>query len=360
MPPATTPTTALNLYQYRATDNAGNVSSTGSCTVNIDTTNPTVTDNAPAGWSNSAVTVTLSPSDAAAPASPTCSTASPARQLDDPTANQFQVAAPSDHSNDGAHNYQYQALDNAGNVSSTGTCTVNIDTTTPTVTRQRSRHGWSNSAVTVTITADDTGGSGIDRCSTTSRRPARTTWRLQFSSALRRPLQRRHLHLPVPCYRQRRNASSTGSCTVNIDTTNPTVTDDAPAGWSNSAVTVTLSPSDGGSGIAKTQYRLVGSSTWIDATDNQFQVAAPADHSNDGTHNYEYRALDNAGNVSSTGSCTVKIDTTTPTVTDDAPAGWSNSAVTVTLSPSDGSGDVSGIAKTQYRLVGSSTWIDAT
>ena len=64
-------------------------------------------------------------------------------------------------------------------------------------------------------------------------------------------------------------------------------------------------------------------------------VAAPADHSGDGTNNYEYRALDNAGNVSATGSCAVRIDTTNPTVGDDAPAGWSNHAVTVTLNPVD-------------------------
>ena len=93
----------------------------------------------------------------------------------------------------------------------------------------------------------------------------------------------------------------------------PTVTDNAPAGWNNTAVTVTLAADDtGGPGIAKTQYRLGGSSTWFDTTSNQFVVAAPTDHSNDGAHSYEYRALDTSGVASDTGSCTVKIDTTTP------------------------------------------------
>jgi len=79
----------------------------------------------------------------------------------------------------------------------------------------------------------------------------------------------------------------------------------------------------------------------------QFVVAAPADHSNDGAHDYEYRALDNSGLASDTGTCTVRIDTSGPTVTDDAPADWNTSAVTVTLSPVDSG---SGIYKTQYRL----------
>ena len=92
-----------------------------------------------------------------------------------------------------------------------------------------------------------------------------------------------------------------------------------------------------------------------DAIADQFLVAAPADHCNDGTHDYEYQALDNAGNVSGTGTCKVNIDTTNPTVTDNAPHGWSNSDVTVTLTASDTG---SGVAKTQYRLASSSTWLD--
>ncbi len=50
------------------------------------------------------------------------------------TGNAFIVPAPSDGSNDGAHVYEYQALDNAGNASATGTCTVKIDTQGPVVT----------------------------------------------------------------------------------------------------------------------------------------------------------------------------------------------------------------------------------
>ena len=82
-------------------------------------------------------------------------------------------------------------------------------------------------------------------------------------------------------------------------------------------------------------------------------VTAPADHSNDGANEYEYRAIDNLGNAGDTGTCTVRIDTSGPAVTSDAPTGWSKTAVTVTLTAIDsGSG---GVAKIQYCRSGSST-----
>ena len=66
---------------------------------------------------------------------------------------------------------------------------------------------------------------------------------------------------------------------------------------------ITLTPLDsGGSGMAKTQYRLDSSSTWLDTTANQFTVPAPSDGSGDGAQLYDYRALDTAGNASATGS----------------------------------------------------------
>ena len=101
------------------------------------------------------------------------------------------------------------------------------------------------------------------------------------------------------------------TCAVKIDTTSPTASDDAPAGWSDSDVTVTITGLDAGSGVGKIQYRLSGPATptWIDAIGGQFTVTAPEDHSNDGAHVYRYRVLDNLGNISDIGICTVRIST---------------------------------------------------
>ena len=142
--------------------------------------------------------------------------------------------------------------------------------------------------------------------------------------------------------------SATGTCKVRIDTTKPTVTASAPAGWSRLPVTVSLSPADtGGSGVGTTQYRLAGSGTWLAATGNQFLA------SGDGVHAYECRALDNAGNASDTGTCVVSIDATAPTTTvAGAPSGWSKTPVALSFTASDA---VSGVAGTEYCLNG--VWI---
>jgi Chitobiase/beta-hexosaminidase C-terminal domain/Bacterial Ig domain/Bacterial Ig-like domain (group 3) len=157
------------------------------------------------------------------------------------------------------------------------------------------------------------------------------------------------------CYRYRytisdnvgnQTAPSALSGVAKVDVTAPVTSDDAPAGWSNAAVTVTLGVSESGSGVASTQYRVDGGPF---QSGTSVVIPAPADHSNDGVHTIQYRSTDNAGNAESLRSVSVRIDTTLPTTSDDAPGGWRNSAVTVTLTPGDA---LSGVASTQYRIDG--------
>ena len=121
-------------------------------------------------------------------------------------------------------------------------------------------------------------------------------------------------------------------------------------------VTVHLSPADaGGSGLAGTQYRLQGSSTWLAAAGNAFVVPAPTDGSGDGLRVYQYRALDNAGNSSATGTCTVWIDASAPVTTAtglaaDQYSSWRTTSQTVTLSADDGMG--SGVTQIYYTVDG--------
>jgi hypothetical protein len=159
------------------------------------------------------------------------------------------------------------------------------------------------------------------------------------------------------CYRYRYSVSdnvgnnsgvSPLSDVAKVDATQPLTSDDAPAAWRPAAVTVALSVSETGSGVASTQYRVDGGSF---QNGTSVSVPAPADHSNDGVHTIEYRSTDAAGNVETLRSTTVRIDTTLPTTIDDASGGWRNSAVTVTLVPSDA---LSGVASTEYRVDGGS------
>ena len=123
-----------------------------------------------------------------------------------------------------------------------------------------------------------------------------------------------------------------------LDTTPPVTTAGGyDAAWHNSAVTVTLSAVDnpGGSGVAKTEYKLDASS-WTTGT--SVTVPAPGDHSRDGLHTVSYRSTDVAGNVEAAKSCQVKIDTTAPAgsfLINNGAATTSTAAVTLSSSVSD-------------------------
>src|SRR5206468_1317777 len=98
----------------------------------------------------------------------------------------------------------------------------------------------------------------------------------------------------------------------------------------------------GGSGVATTEYRLDDAASWTAGT----SVAIASD----GVHTIAYRSTDAAGNVEAVRTATVGIDTQAPVTTDDAPAGWSASAVTVTLAAADAG--ASGVAATEFAVDG--------
>jgi hypothetical protein len=127
--------------------------------------------------------------------------------------------------------------------------------------------------------------------------------------------------------------ASPASFTWLVDTVAPVTTDDAPSDWKNTAVTVHLSATDGGSGVDKTYYRVDSNPTY--AVGTSVVISAPLDHSNDGTHTIYYYSTDNAGNTEADKTATVKIDTANPTITfaSRAPVangnGWNKTDVTV-------------------------------
>ena len=102
------------------------------------------------------------------------------------------------------------------------------------------------------------------------------------------------------------------------DSTPPTTTASASGytfgAWTNQAVTVTLTASDGsGAGVDKTYYKVDDATGFTTGT--SVMIGAPSTHSNDGTHTVTYYSTDLAGNSEAPTTVTVKIDTTAPTVT---------------------------------------------
>ena len=100
---------------------------------------------------------------------------------------------------------------------------------------------------------------------------------------------------------------------VRIDTTPPVTTDDAPSGWHDRAVKVTLTPADASSSVASTSYSTDAGVDWTRGT--SVTIAAPAGHANDGVHTILYRSTDNAGNVEAVKTAIVRIDTRPPQFT---------------------------------------------
>ncbi len=224
-------------------------------------------------------------------------------------------------------------------------------TTTATGLQADDHSGWRNASQSVTLAASDGKGSGVAATYYTVDGGPQQTYSGAFavSGTGRHPVT--YWSVDVAS-----NAEIAHTGWVNIDMAAPTVGDDADALWHNSAVTVQLNPADlGGSGLAGTQYRQRGSTTWVATAGDAFTVPAPAGGGNDGAHAYEYRALDNVGNASATGSCTVRIDTTPATcatsgLAPDQLTSWSTTDRQVTLSADDGAG--SGVAAVYYTVDG--------
>jgi hypothetical protein len=121
---------------------------------------------------------------------------------------------------------------------------------------------------------------------------------------------------------------ATKSMTVRIDTSYPTVAvSPEPTGWVNTGRSLSFSATDpnmpNASGVRSLNVKADSdANAWsygegtASATET-WNVPAPADHSNDGLHSFEYWALDWAGNESShdaySGSFSLGIDTREPT-----------------------------------------------
>src|SRR5213076_2937396 len=101
------------------------------------------------------------------------------------------------------------------------------------------------------------------------------------------------------------NTTTSSSVSTRVDNTPPTTTDDAPADYQASAVTVHLSGSDSGSGVSATEYAVDGGS-W--QSGSSVTIPAPTDGSNDGAHTISYFSTDVAGNVESPKAAQVLID----------------------------------------------------
>jgi len=344
---------ATTTVKYRAWDNANNVEATKSRLIQVDTQALTSSiacnDGAcSSDWYGGPVSVSLSATDTGS------GVAAIRYTLDgsEPTASSPTYTAPFTVS--ATTTVKYRAWDNAGNVEVTNSQLIQIDTTAPTssITCNGSAcsTGWYGSSVTVALSATDS-QSGVatiryttDGSDPTAASPAYTA---PFTVSTTTTVKYR-------AWDNAGNSEATNSQLIQVDTQAPSssIACDGSAcsnDWYGGPVSVSLSATDTGSGVAAIRYTTDGSDPTVASPTytGPFTVSA--------TTTVKYRAWGNDGNVEATNSQLIQIDTTAPGSSiscngSTCSTSTYSAAVTVTLSATD---TESGVAVLRYTLDGS-------
>ncbi|WP_027409293.1 OmpL47-type beta-barrel domain-containing protein [Anoxybacteroides tepidamans] len=290
----------------------------------IDTEAPVTTINAPANWVNQKVFVTLSATDNETGVANTYYSVD---ESDFVAGTSFTVEG------EGVHKVSFYSIDKVGNKESVKTAYIKIDQSAP-VTKANEIPSWSNDSVKVNLTATDE-GSGV----------AKTFYSINGSDYVEGTsfvVDKEGIN-KVTFYSvdQAGNAEQPKTIEVKIDKTAPVTTSDANGSWSKEKVTVKLTATDEGSGVAKTFYSINGSD-YVEGT--SFVV------DKEGINKVTFYSVDQAGNAEEPKTIEVKIDKTAPVTTSDANGSWSKEKVMVKLTATD---EGSGVAKTFYSINGS-------
>jgi len=243
------------------------------------------------------------------------------------------------------------ATDRAGN-SNTTQIMINVDNLAPRITFDSPATGNYSTNQTVSISAVDAhlanmelyaskNGAGFERLNMTSKSPV--TYTLSEGS--------------WDVYGKANdtfgNTNQTETRKIIIDTTPPVTTDNAPAGWKNSSVSVTLTCVDnvGGVGCQITLYCIDTNNTCTPDTAGNIAIVSA-----EGINYVRYASNDSAGNQEApVKSATVNIDLTPPTTAEDYDNTWRASDFYVNLTATD-QVNLSGIASIYYNYNGAG-WI---
>jgi hypothetical protein len=268
---------------------------------------------------------------------------------------------------------RYFSTDKAGNAEATRSQLIRVDTVAPTTTV--GCHGSScqtrySGVVTVSLTAGDTGGSGVaqTRYTLDGTDPAASATALTYTAPFPVATSATVSYFSAD---GAGNVEATRTQPIQIgpppDDTSPPTTSIAcnggacTDGWYGAQpVRVNLWASDtGGSGVAQTRYTVDGTDPATSATAVTYTGAFPVAE----TTTVRYGSADNAGNAETTQVQPIRIDDAAPETSatcDDQPCSgrWYRAAVRVGLSAADSGG--SGAATTFYTTDGSDPATSAT
>ncbi|HEV8462613.1 MAG TPA: chitobiase/beta-hexosaminidase C-terminal domain-containing protein [Gaiellaceae bacterium] len=233
---------------------------------------------------------------------------------------------------------KFRAIDNSGNLEAVNSQLIQIDTISPTASIQCNGNGcgsFFSSAVSVTLSMADTGGSGNGEIfyttDGTDPGPMNGSFYLGSFSVSQSST------VKFISYDAAGNESQIYSQAIQVDTTAPVSVIRCgsvacqPTPY-NAPVLVSFNSSDAGSGVVSVFYTTDGS-TPTQSNGNVYLApfSLPA------TATVRYRALDNAGNLEPVNAQTITVDTTPPTAFLTAPSAGSSlrGVVGLTASASD-------------------------
>jgi peptidoglycan/xylan/chitin deacetylase (PgdA/CDA1 family)/N-acetyl-beta-hexosaminidase len=345
---------ATTTVKYRAWDNAGNAEATNSQLVTVtkpapDTDPPTSSiacnlDVCSTGWYGAPVSVSLSAADGGSGVAAIRYTTDGT----DPTTSSPLYTAP--FSVPATTTVKYRAWDTAGNVEATNSQLIQVDTTAPSSSISCNGSGcsggWYTASVSVALSATDAqSGVAVIRYTTDGTTPTTSSpaYVGPFTVAATTTVKYR-------AWDNVGNAEATKSQLIQIDTTTPHSSikcngTTCATGWYKASVSVSLSATDTGSGVAVIRYTTDGSvpTASSPAYSGPFSLSSTA--------TVRYRAWDVAGNVEATNSQLVQVDTVPPTVSITSPASGAkvHGNVKLTATAADAG---SGVAQVSFYVDG--------
>jgi len=324
-----------NAYaRYYSVDNVNNTEGIHSDSVRLDKQKPTTTDDAPSGWQDADVSVTLSPTDGSGSGVQYTYYCIDTANTCTPATSGTSVDVNCDTNSNCQKYVRYYSIDNVNNtetVNSSGV--IQIDKNVP-YTTDNAPAAWQADNVTVTLTPTDTSGAGIantyyctDSANTCTPTTSGTSVNVNCS-----PTQLCQTYVRYYSTDSAGNTESTKSALVRIDKEKPTTTDDAPDGWQPLDVNVTLTPSDGsGSGIANTYYCTDDSNSCTPGTTYTTPVEFTCAANTQCEYYIRYYSTDNVGNTEDVNYALIQIEKRPPSTSHNITGEWLPDSFTVTL-----------------------------
>jgi large repetitive protein len=235
--------------------------------------------------------------------------------------------------NEGIHKVSYYSIDKVGNKEEVQTIEVKIDKTKPR-TEADLTDKWANESVSVKLSAEDK-LSGLEK----------TYYSVDgsvFKEGSILTVSGDGLHqVAYFSIDYAGNVEEVQTEIVKIDTQAPVSASNIEDKWYQDSVQVELAATDDFSGVAATYHSLDGIH-FIEGSELVLEK--------DGIYELAYYSTDEAGNIETAKSQTVKVDRQSPVTTDNASEQWYKENVDIILASED---NLSGVEKTFYSINGS-------